>query len=457
MKRLRTWFIGICILGFACAAQAASVKNVIWVIGDGMGPEILGFWMQGARYANLTDVPSVSYTEQLMNQGVWGLFFNNTYDTVVTDSAAAATQMATGKWSRPLFIGIDYNKTPAPTLLEVAREHGKAVGIVSDTYVTDATPAAFTAHTDTRRQKYEIAQQQIEFAPQVILGGGLRYFTEKENKGLLRKARQKGYRVVQNKKQLGKLTSGKVLGLFADQAMPMNVEMYQHPTVPTLTEMAQKAITLLEQNKDGFVLMVEAGKIDWAAHGNDPGSLWAEMRSFDKLIQYVTQYVAEHPDTLLYINADHDTGLGGFMYQHLDKKQAAQKTAQGEVLYDKNTDYASFNTYHSFEKQKRCLYYVCEEIKALPQEKRTRQEVQRRFSEALAEPTDLSQVNDVENTEEVLHTLNTQRGVSYATATHSSAPLISIAYGPGAENFAGVYHNTDIFHRMMKALNWVGK
>ena len=150
-------FAGLLLTGSLAAGE---VKNVIWIIGDGMGPEAMGFFMQGVRYAGLEAYPGkVSNLETLMNGGEWGLFFNNTHDTVVTDSAASATQMATGKFSRPEFVGMDYNSQPAETLLELARKQGKSIGVISDTYITDATPAGFTAHVQNRNQKMEIARQ----------------------------------------------------------------------------------------------------------------------------------------------------------------------------------------------------------------------------------------------------------------------------------------------------------
>lgn len=446
--------VGLC----SVAGAQPPVKNVIWVIGDGMGPEVLGFFMQGTRYANLPNrVNLMSHTQQLMNQGVLGLFFNNTYDTIVTDSAAAATQMATGKFSRPGFIGMDYNKQSAQTFLELARKHNKAIGIISDAYVTDATPAAFTAHVQNRSQRKEIARQQITFAPEVILGGGAQYFEQGKNKDLLRDAEKQGYKVVRTKKQLEQVEDGKVLGLFADKGMPYAIEMKQYPKLPTLTDMTRQALMLLQKDEDGFVLMVEAGKIDWAAHANDAGSVWAEMKNFDRLIGYLQQYVQEHPDTLLYVNADHDTGLGSFVYRHVGSEKAAQKTAQGEVLYGGDTDYGSFGTYHLFEKQQRTLSEVYEELKQLPPQKRSGDVLWKKLSQALGyevKPEDFTNPQDLEG---VFRQLNTQRSMAYATQSHSAAPLISIAYGPGAESFGGVYHNTDIFPRLVALLGWTEK
>ena len=447
------------LIGLGCQVppeeSPSSVKNVIWLVGDGLGPEILGFWMQGVRYGKLSGYPTgLSHTEKLMNQAVWGMFFNNTYDTLVTDSAAAATQMATGKLSRPLFIGLDYNQQPAQTLLEIAQQHGKAIGVITDTYVTDATPASFTAHTVARHNKDEIARQQIALAPEVILGGGLKYFDTGDNQSLLQIAQEKGYQLVQNKEQLAQVQTGKILGLFAPKQMPMAVELYKYPHMPTLAQMTQQALKLLQQDPDGFVLMVEAGKIDWAAHANDPGAVLAEMKMFDELVAYLMEYVQAHPDTLLYVNADHDTGLGGFVYHQLDAAQVASKTAQGEALYEGNTDYASCATYALFEKQKRSLYYVYNELAAMPVQERTPQVLQERLSQALGYKVDISQFDDLTDLKGIFTQLNAQRGMAYATMNHSAMPIISWAYGPQAAMFGGIYHNTDIFQRMMHVLGW---
>lgn len=445
-----------CVCLFAAGVlSAADVKNVIWIIGDGMGPEIMGFFMQGARYGNLDGYPdNISHLEKMMASGTWGLFFNNTYDTLVTDSAAAATQMATGNYSRPEVIGRDFNGSDVKTLLELAKEKGKSVGVISDTYVTDATPAGFTAHASGRGQKMDIARQQIAFGADVISGGGLKYFNSGENKALLKQARKQGYQVARNKKELGKIKSGRLLGLFSEGAMPMSVELYKHPQVPTLAQQAQKAVELLEQNQNGFILMAEAGKIDWAAHANDAGAVLAEMKTLDALIAFALKYADEHPDTLVYLNADHDTGLGSFVYRSLDKDEAARKTAQGEALYGGNTDYASFAAFKLFEKQTGSLYYLEEELKKMPAEKRTPEYIGKRLSKALGYPVDITEFNNLDDVAGIFRQVNEKRGMHWATQTHSSSPLIGVAYGPQAGRFAGIYHNTGILPRLKSALGW---
>ncbi len=434
---------------------AGEVKNIIWVVGDGMGPELMGFFMQGVRYGNVSGYPQkISHLEKLTQKGEIGMFFNNTYDTIVTDSAASATQMATGAYSRPGVVGQNYNYAPVPTLLELAKKKGKSVGVITDSYVTDATPAGFSAHASNRGEKRSIARQQIELGLDVISGGGLKYFTTRENADLLQYAKRKGYQVAKNKEELARIKTGKLLGLYAEEALPMSVEMVHYPHLPSLTEQVQKSIELMEKDPDGFVLMVEAGKIDWAAHSNDAGGVWAEMKVLDEALAYIKQYADEHPETLVYINADHDTGLGAFTYQHLDRQKVLKKTAQGEALYSGDMDYASFKQYELFEKQKRSLSYVQEELERIPVIERTPSLVQAKLSEALGYTVDVSGFKDLHDVAGILRQLDLARGLMWATKNHSSAMLLSIAYGPEADKFTGVYHNTDILPRMLNVLGW---
>lgn len=456
MNQLRRLILTV----FAClfltgVLAAGEVKNVIWIIGDGMGPESMGFFMQGVRYAGLDEFPNkVSQMETLMNNGEWGLFFNNTYDTLVTDSAASATQMATGKFSRPEFIGMDYNSQPAETLLEMARKQGKAIGVITDTYVTDATPAGFTAHAQNRNQKMEIARQIVAFSPEVVMGGGLKYFTTGENKKLLRQAKKKGYRVALDRKDLAAVKSGKLLGLFAEESIPMSMELEQYPKIPSLTEQVQKAVELLSKNEQGFILVVEAGKIDWAGHANDAGAWFHEMKALDDLLGYVKSYADKNGETLIYLNADHDTGLGAFSYRHVGKEKAMKKTAQGEVLYGGDVDYASFETFRQFAKQKRSLYYLEQELKQMPADKLTPEYLQKRLSETMGYEVDINQFENLSDVGGLFKQINEMRGIVWATPNHSSMPILSVAYGPQADEFTGVYHNTDILPRMQNALGW---
>lgn len=442
-----------CIFFFLCAGvlPAKTAKNVIWVIADGMGPGTMGFFMDAVRYTDLPAYPDkISHLEKFLNASELGFYTNHTYDTVVTDSACAATQMACGVLARPDYIGVDFDGSPAESLWELAQKNGKAVGIISDAYVTDATPAGFLAHTSSRRNKYDIARQLVAADPQVILGGGLRFFDRGENKNLLKTAKKAGYQVVTGAKELNKIRQGKILGLFADEAMPFYVEKALHPGVPTLLDMTQKAVEVMSQNEGGFFLMVEAGKVDWALHDNEPGAALYEMLNLDETLAYLQDFADKNGETLVYLNADHETGAPAFHYRHLDEASVKHKSAQGEMLYGGNTDYVSFSVYERLLKQKRMLYYMDKEFKALPKEKQTLEKLQQMLDGALGYHADISGFKNPFVYKELIRQLNEKDGVVWATGSHTSAPMVSAAYG-GFGSFGGVYRNTDLKRKIMQA------
>ena len=451
---MKKWLLILFIGFFAVSGQAKTAKNLIWVIGDGMGPSAMGFFMEAVRNSSNPAYPDKqSNLEKFINASEVGLYFNNTHVSVVTDSAGSATQMATGQYSIPDYIGQDYSGLDVKNIMEEAQERGMSVGVISDAYVTDATPAAFLAHARGRGQKYNIARQMIASGADVILGGGLKYFTQGENKKLLKEAKKQGYTVVTDKKQLAKAKGKKLLGLFADEAMPFYIEKDLNPTVPTLKDMTQAALRILSQNEKGFILMVEAGKIDWALHENDGGSSFYEMVTLDETLPVLTSFADKNEDTLIYLNADHETGVPAFAYRHLDSKQVRHKNAQGEMLYGGNTDYVDYKEFDKLLKQNRVLYYVNEDFKKLPQEKRTPETMQAMIDKALGYHIDFSSLPNPTDYQQIKQHINDVKGLSWNTGNHTSGMLIGVAYG-GYDGFTGVYHNTQLKDKLTQALGW---
>ncbi len=450
MKRL---LIGVCLF-WATALCAQPAKNMIWLIGDGMGPGIVGMFVQGVQHANLAQYPDKKSTlEQFINASQTGLFFNNTYDTVVTDSACAATQMATGALSRPQVIGQDHAGNSIETILEKALKEGKSVGVVTDSYVADATPSAFLAHSTSRGNKYDIARQLVDSGAQVVMGGGLKYFTNKDNKKLLRRAKKQGWTISTNKKEMLQVKKGRILGLFSEEATPFYGEMERYPQIPTLLEMTQKAVDLLSQNEKGFVLIVEAGKLDWALHDNEAGpSLW-EMINLDETLAYAWQFAQQKNDTLVYLNADHATGVPSFHYRHLDEATFQHKSAQGEMLYGGDTDYVNYSYYSKLFAHKQLVYYMYADFKKLPKDQQTPETLQQMLDKTLGTHFDLD-LEDIDDVEDLIEKINEEYGLVWSTGAHSSTVLLGVANGPGAELFSGVYHNTDLKGKIEKALGF---
>ena len=451
---MKKWLLVVFVCFFAFGAQAKTAKNLIWVIGDGMGPSAMGFFMEAVRNGHNPSYPDQkSYLEKFINDSDVGLYFNNTHASIVTDSAGAATQMATGQFSLPDYIGQDYSGLDVKNIMEEAKARGLSVGIISDAYVTDATPAGFVAHSRSRGQKYDIARQMIASGTDVILGGGLKYFSKGENKKLLKEAKKQGYTIVKNKKQLANAKGKKLLGLFTEEAMPFYIEKDLNPNVPTLKDMTEAALRVLSQNEKGFVLMVEAGKIDWALHENDGGASYYEMLTLDETLPVLTAFADKNEDTLIYLNADHETGAPAFAYRHLDEDQVKHKNAQGEMLYGGDTDYIDYKEFDNLAKQSRVLFYVNEDFKKLPKEKQTPAAMQAMMDKALGYHIDLSSLENPTDYEAIKKHINQVKGLSWNTGSHTSGMLIGVAYG-GYDGFTGVYHNTQLKGKLMQALGW---
>lgn len=273
-------------------------KNIVIMVGDGMGPSYT------SAYRYYKDNPDTEEVEQtVFDRLLVGMA--STYPAsvsgYVTDSAAAATALATGVKSYNGAISVDTQKQPLPTLLEKAKSLGLSTGVAVTSQINHATPAAFLAHNESRKNYDAIALSYLDTNADVFLGGGQKYFSPE----LLAQFTAKGYQHITRFEDLATITQPKVLGLFAQVQLPWAIDEKDAKKLSTLT---QKALSLLSQNEQGFVLLVEGSLIDWAGHNNDIATAMGEMDEFSNAIEVVEQFVREHPDTLMVITADHNTG-----------------------------------------------------------------------------------------------------------------------------------------------------
>lgn len=223
----------------------------------------------------------------------------------VNDSAAAASQFSTGRETINGRIAVDDGFKPIRTLFEEARSRGFRIGVVSDTRLTHATPAAFSAHQKFRDDEEEIAAQQVRSDFEVLLSGGRKKFVAE-----LGEAASRGYQIVKDRRELLNAVasrSAKLLGLFADSYLPYSFERRGDET-PSLSDMAAAAVSLLDRGDKGFLLMVEAGKIDATMHAHDAAEAVAQMRAMDEALRKMVEFVKTNPDALLVVFSDHATG-----------------------------------------------------------------------------------------------------------------------------------------------------
>lgn len=249
-------------------------------------------------------------------------------ESAITDSAPAATALATGNKSNSGYVGVlpsimsspglkpikeEDKLRPVANVLEGAKRTGRATGIVATAEIQHATPAGFSAHHVNRKRFDIIAEQQVYQNIDVVLGGGKAALLLIKNSGirkdgedLVKVIQNKGYDFVETKEALLKSKSNKIWGSFSHNALAFDMDREEtNPEQPTLSQMTEKAIQTLSKDKDGFFLFIEGSKPDWAAHVNDPIGMISDVLAFDGAVAKALQFAKNDGNTLLIALTDH--------------------------------------------------------------------------------------------------------------------------------------------------------
>lgn len=396
--------------------EATVARNVILFIGDGMGQahRFAGQLLSAGREGRLA-MDRLPYLGQMGTMCADPASF-------VTDSAAAATAIATGVKTYNGSVSIDPEGVERTTILELAKASGRSTGLISTCQITDATPAAFAAHVPLRADQSEIARQYIERSGvDVILGGGAvhwfpagRRLPEPLCRGALWKgvgtegdvvdrAMHFGYEFVTTAPDLQLSLSRragqaeqKLLGLFAGQELfVQNAEGFggsYDPQVP-LADMTASAIEILSQNPEGFFLMVEESAIDRMAHRNNAALMLKGVLELDRAVQVALAFAIRSPDTLIVVTADHECG-GLAVAGSLDQPYPYEPGGGllDALLAGEDGPFPVAGSNYGFV-------------------------------------------------------------LGWASTGHTSAPVPITATGPGAERLSGSIENTDLFHAMASAMN----
>lgn len=284
-------------------AESAHVKNVIMIVGDGMGPAYTTAYRYYHDDPNTPEIEETVFDRHLMGM-------SSTYPApvsgYVTDSAAGATALATGVKSYNGAIGVDVNKKALQSVLQHAKKIGKKTGVVVTSQVNHATPAAFITHNESRKNYNAIADSYIDngINVDVLFGGGTQYFI-REDRNLVEEFKAKGFQYIDNYEQLATIEKEKpVIGLFASVGLPWSLDDTNKHRLSTMA----KAATAQLENKDGYFMLIEASQVDWGGHSNDIASAMSEMDDLAQTLIFLEQYVKQHPDTLVVLTADHSTG-----------------------------------------------------------------------------------------------------------------------------------------------------
>lgn len=326
--------VSLFLLTGCCGQKEEKVTNVIYYIGDGMG---IG------SITALLDVTDTCGFE--LGNPVVGLSETYSYNNYSTDSAAGGTALATGTKTNNATLGMGPDGEDLETILELAESLGMKTGIVDNLNVIEATPAAFYACVEKRGEKYKIAEQMTVCGVDVVIAGGIKYFNERpDSVDLVAKLKDSGYDIYTDWESIARTESEKFIGFVPKELLHRRnttgaeasgdergaaceaalmaaddglVDLTDATIRPEeyLEKAVSKALGTLSKSADkGYFLMIESGIIDGYNHNNDAPGLLAEMNEFDRTLTLLVKYVAAHPNTLLVVTADHDTGGTAITY-----------------------------------------------------------------------------------------------------------------------------------------------
>lgn len=400
------------------------IKNVIVLIGDGMGPSYMTSYRYFKDNPKTKHMDSIAFDPYLV--GMQTTYPEDEHENIA-DSAATATAMSAGIKTYNNAIAVDNDYAEVKTVLEEAKSIGKSTGLVATSEITHATPAAFGAHDKSRKNMNAIADDYYnelingKHKVDVLLGGGLKNFV-RSDRNLVEEFKKDGYSFVTNRNQLKRDRNTQVLGLFAPGGMDKMID--RNTQTPSLQEMTQSAIQRLSKNKKGFFLMVEGSQIDWAGHDNDIVAAMSEMEDFEKAFQTAINFAKKDKNTLVIATADHSTGglsVGANgEYNFLPESLRAAK---------RTPDYMAAQIAGGKSVEETLSAYIDLEL--------TSSEIQSVKNTAKSKDKD-----EIDSAIEEI--FNNRSYTGWTTDGHTGEEVPVYSYGPGKDKFAGLIDNTQL-------------
>jgi alkaline phosphatase len=398
------------------------IKNVIFLIGDGMGVSYTSAYRYlqdstDSKFADRTELDKYLVGQQMT--------YPEDPEQNVTDSASAATAMSAGIKTYNNAIAVDNDGSEVKTVLEAAKEQGKATGLVATSEITHATPASFGSHDHSRQNMNAIADDYYdelingEHKVDVLLGGGSDLLIRKD-RNLVEKFKQDGFSYVTNKDELLKDTNEQVLGLFAERGMPKMIDRTKD--IPSLGDMTTSAIERLNKDEDGFFLMIEGSQIDWAGHDNDIVSAMSEMEDFEKAFKAAIEFAKKDKHTLVVATADHSTGgysigANGIYNWFGAPIKAAKRTP----------DFMANQIANGADVEDTLKEYIDLEL----------------TSEEIQSVKDAASEKEVDIDNAIEKIFDNRSNTGWTTGGHTGEDVPVYAFGPSADRFAGQIDNTD--------------
>lgn len=300
--------------------KGKKAKNIIFLVSDGMSTGTLNMT---DLYLNRTFGKSSNWLQLYKDNRVSrALMDTASASSIVTDSSAGSSSWGGGVRVPNGSLNVGANGEQYLPILQKFKKAGKMAGCVTTVPITHATPAGFCVNSASRNSQAEIAEQYLTLGFDVMMGGGDQYFApakRKDKKDMYAAFAAKGYQVAKTRSEMLATANDKpVLGVFGDDGLPYYIDRNHDAelksTVPSLAEMAQKAIERMKNHPKGFVLQIESGKVDWAAHANDIGGLIHDQIEFDEAIKTAIDFAEKDKNTLVIITTDHGNANPGVIY-----------------------------------------------------------------------------------------------------------------------------------------------
>jgi len=468
------------------------VKYVFWFIGDGMGMNhVYATEMFLARESKDPSIKNLDFT-MFPNVG-----WMTTYaaDSYITDSASAITAMASGKKTNDGVLNMDPSlKTKYKSIAEMARDMGYKVGVLTSVSIDHATPAGMYAHQPSRNNYYEIALELLNSNFNYFGGGGFLQPKGKDGKqkDIYDLAKEKGYKIVDSVESIKRIGKGddKVIAinpiLDNSKALPFAINRLRGMDIGlSLADFTRKAIEVL-YNPKGFFMMVEGGKIDWAAHANDAVSVIYDVLDFNEAIKVALEFYKKHPyETIIIVTADHETGGLSIGYAGTKYEVYPEILSYQKISYDEFSKIVQEYREKAGEKAKLEdllplieKYYglsILDETTKKDLEEKAKlgnkeakiklqlslnsyevEEIEKAFSISMIDPQ--KRPKDYKSyimyggydplTVVITRILNQKAGIGFTSYSHTGAPVPVYAIGAGSHIFRGYYDNTDLYKKL---------
>jgi alkaline phosphatase len=440
------------------AGIAPTPKFIFLFLADGAGIAHLEITRQYKREILREDMV---ITDKIMREGKVGLMTTHAANSLSTDSAAGATALASGCKAKIGVLGVCADGSVPSTVMEVAKQRGLKIALVTNSTVYDASPAAFVCHVPNRRDYAAILNRYLDLEPDIIMGGGRSQFLPRSRPGSRRKDEtdllalfaKKGYRQVFDKRELEQVGAGKILGLFGLDEMSFEIERDKN-IEPSVYDMTRAVIRQLhDRNPDGFFAFIENENIDTASHLSDIASVIHDYREFDRAVGLAYEFYRKYPrETLILVTSDHETGGLGFTMalRDLSNTQGSNQAA-GTV-----DDLRKIQTIQiSLQKASRLLGRnpTAENLDKLVREQFSGFSLPQEYKEAILKRQPVSRSIYLDATANALGMMIANHTQAYwQTASHTNQPVSVAALGAGAERFAGYYDNADFGKKLLAIL-----